>query len=41
MELVTPWHPQGDRRMSANPRVNGGALSVPSLSDFRDYAVDV
>ena len=34
--------PQGDRRMSANPRTNGGLLlSDLHLPDFRDYAVDV
>ncbi|MBN9068229.1 MAG: phosphoketolase family protein [Rhizobiales bacterium] len=34
--------PQGDRRMSANPHANGGALMRPlSLPDFADYAVAV
>jgi len=34
--------PRGDRRMSANPHANGGALLHDlSLPDFRDYAVDV
>jgi xylulose-5-phosphate/fructose-6-phosphate phosphoketolase len=34
--------PRGDRRMSANPRTNGGAvLRDLVLPDFRDYAVDV
>jgi xylulose-5-phosphate/fructose-6-phosphate phosphoketolase len=34
--------PRGDRRMSANPRANGGVLLRDlSLPDFRDYAVDV
>src|SRR5437667_1553 len=34
--------PRGDRRMSANPHVNGGTLLRDlSLPDFRDYAVDV
>ncbi|MGP2493728.1 phosphoketolase family protein [Mesorhizobium sp. PUT5] len=34
--------PQGNRRMSANPHANGGALMRPlSLPDFRDYAVAV
>jgi xylulose-5-phosphate/fructose-6-phosphate phosphoketolase len=34
--------PQGDRRMSANPHANGGALLRDLLlPDFRDYAVAV
>jgi xylulose-5-phosphate/fructose-6-phosphate phosphoketolase len=34
--------PRGDRRMSANPRANGGLLLRDlALPDFRDYAVDV
>jgi xylulose-5-phosphate/fructose-6-phosphate phosphoketolase len=34
--------PQGERRMSANPHANGGALLHDlSLPDFRDYAVEV
>ncbi|HSU82407.1 MAG TPA: phosphoketolase family protein, partial [Thermoanaerobaculia bacterium] len=34
--------PQGDRRMSANPHTNGGAvLRNLRLPDFRDYAVKV
>ena len=34
--------PQGDRRMSANPHANGGALLQDlELPDFRSYAVDV
>jgi xylulose-5-phosphate/fructose-6-phosphate phosphoketolase len=34
--------PVGERRMSANPHANGGALLQElSLPDFRDYAVDV
>ena len=34
--------PIGDRRMSANPRANGGALLQDLLlPEFRDYAVDV
>ena len=34
--------PKGDRRMSANPHANGGAvLRDLRLPDFRDYAVDV
>jgi xylulose-5-phosphate/fructose-6-phosphate phosphoketolase len=34
--------PRGERRMSANPRANGGLLLKDlSLPDFRDYAVEV
>jgi xylulose-5-phosphate/fructose-6-phosphate phosphoketolase len=34
--------PQGERRMSANPRANGGSLLRDLvLPDFRDYAVEV
>jgi xylulose-5-phosphate/fructose-6-phosphate phosphoketolase len=34
--------PRGTRRMSANPRTNGGLYPVDlSLPDFADYAVDV
>jgi xylulose-5-phosphate/fructose-6-phosphate phosphoketolase len=34
--------PEGDRRMSANPHANGGALLDDlKLPDFRDYAVEV
>src|SRR5512132_2805301 len=34
--------PDGERRMSANPHANGGALLVDLvLPDFREYAVDV
>jgi xylulose-5-phosphate/fructose-6-phosphate phosphoketolase len=34
--------PVGERRMSANPHANGGALLQElNLPDFRDYAVDV
>ena len=34
--------PEGDRRMSANPHANGGALLRDlTLPDFRDYAVAV
>ncbi len=34
--------PEGERRMSANPHANGGALTRDLvLPDFRDYAVDV
>ena len=36
------WPPTGDRRISANPHANGGALRKPlDLPDFRDYAVKV
>ncbi|WP_104523652.1 phosphoketolase family protein [Blastococcus atacamensis] len=39
---VRDLHPVGDRRMSANPHANGGALLRPlRMPDFRDYAVDV
>jgi xylulose-5-phosphate/fructose-6-phosphate phosphoketolase len=35
-------HPEGDRRMSANPHANGGLLLRDlSLPDFREYAVPV
>jgi xylulose-5-phosphate/fructose-6-phosphate phosphoketolase len=34
--------PDGDLRMSANPRTNGGAVARDlDLPDFRDYAVDI
>jgi xylulose-5-phosphate/fructose-6-phosphate phosphoketolase len=34
--------PQGDRRMGANPRANGGRVLVDlDLPDFREYAVEV
>ncbi|WP_460776199.1 phosphoketolase family protein [Microbacterium sp. GXF7504] len=34
--------PEGDRRMSANPRANGGLLRADlDLPDFRDFAVEV
>jgi xylulose-5-phosphate/fructose-6-phosphate phosphoketolase len=34
--------PRGDRRMSANPKANGGILLRPlELPDFRDAAIDV
>ena len=33
--------PEGERRMSANPHANGGALLQDlALPDFRDYAVE-
>ena len=39
---LTDLPPRGDRRMSANPHANGGALLRDlALPDFRDYAVDV
>jgi len=39
---IADLHPAGDRRMSANPHANGGALLRDlSLPDFRAYAVDV
>ena len=34
--------PSGDRRMGANPHVNGGVLAVNlDIPDFRDYGVEV
>jgi len=34
--------PKGERRMSANPHTNGGALLKElRLPDFRDYAVKI
>jgi xylulose-5-phosphate/fructose-6-phosphate phosphoketolase len=42
VEAVTRFAPRDDRRMSANPRTNGGAvLRALRLPDFRDYAVEV
>jgi xylulose-5-phosphate/fructose-6-phosphate phosphoketolase len=42
IELIKSLAPKGERRMSANPRANGGQSSVPlRMPDFRDYAVDV
>jgi len=39
---VLAQSPRGERRMSANPKANGGLLLRPlDLPDFRDYAVDV
>ncbi len=39
---ITAFAPKGERRMSANPHANGGALMRPlRLPDFRDYAVSV
>ena len=41
-ELRAPCRRAGDRRMSANPHANGGALLRDLvLPDFRDYAVEV
>ncbi len=42
VDELLQFPPRGDRRMSANPVANGGALLVDlELPDFRDYAVDV
>src|SRR5215208_271179 len=42
VDQVRSASPSGNRRMSANPRANGGELlRVLQLPDFRDYAVDV
>src|SRR5919109_857500 len=39
---IAGWSPSGDRRMSANPRANGGMLLRDLvLPDFLTYAVDV
>ncbi|MGH2754875.1 MAG: phosphoketolase family protein [Actinomycetota bacterium] len=39
---IASLHPFGDRRMSANPHANGGALLRDlRMPDFRTYAVDV
>jgi xylulose-5-phosphate/fructose-6-phosphate phosphoketolase len=39
---IRDLHPEGDRRMSANPHANGGVLRVDlRLPDFREYAVPV
>ncbi len=39
---LTALPPRGDRRMSASPHANGGALLRPlPLPDFHDHAVDV
>ncbi|MBR2691021.1 MAG: phosphoketolase family protein [Aquamicrobium sp.] len=39
---IAAMAPAGDRRMSANPHANGGALMRPlRLPDFKDYAVAV
>ena len=40
--VVAALAPQGERRISASPHANGGALLRPlTLPDFRDYAVEV
>ena len=42
MPELTELAPKGERRMSANPHANGGALLKDlRLPDFRDYAVEV
>lgn len=42
VEELRTFHPDGDRRMSANPHANGGILLRDLLlPDFRDYAVPV
>ena len=42
LEQVTALAPEGELRMSANPRANGGLLTRElELPDFRDYAVEV
>ena len=42
MPAIEALAPLGDRRMSANPRANGGrVLRDLALPDFRDYAVEV
>src|SRR5215213_1389694 len=39
---VAELAPAGERRMSANPRTNGGLVARDlDLPDFRDYAIDV
>src|SRR4051812_350671 len=39
---IAALHPEGERRMSANPHSNGGLLLRDlRLPDFRDYAVEV
>ena len=39
---IADLHPEGDRRMSANPHANGGLLLRDlRMPDFRDYAVQV
>jgi xylulose-5-phosphate/fructose-6-phosphate phosphoketolase len=41
IEEIQRWAPRGERRMSANPRANGGVVRNLLLPDFRDYGVDV
>jgi xylulose-5-phosphate/fructose-6-phosphate phosphoketolase len=42
VEAIRALHPTGERRMSANPHANGGALLRElHLPDFRDYAEPV
>ncbi len=42
MPAIEALAPLGDRRMSANPKANGGrVLRDLALPDFRDYAVEV
>ena len=39
---IRDLHPDGERRMSANPHANGGLLLKDlRLPDFREYAVPV
>ncbi|MFP5346494.1 MAG: phosphoketolase [Actinomycetes bacterium] len=39
---IANLHPEGRRRMSANPHANGGELLVPlHIPEWRDYTVDV
>ena len=41
-EIIGGLHPEGERRMSANPHANGGLLLKPlRMPDFRAYAVPV
>ncbi|HWF47056.1 MAG TPA: phosphoketolase family protein [Bryobacteraceae bacterium] len=42
MPQLRALHPEGERRMSANPHANGGKLRKPlDIPDFRDYAVPI
>ncbi|GHD46178.1 phosphoketolase family protein [Mycetocola manganoxydans] len=42
VEAIRTLHPEGTRRMSANPHANGGMLLRDlRMPDFRDYAVPV
>jgi xylulose-5-phosphate/fructose-6-phosphate phosphoketolase len=41
VEQVARCVPRGERRMSANPRANGGVARDLVLPDFRGYGVDV